>query len=72
MMTLGEAALAVGGTATQPETAFAGVSTDSRSIKAGELFVALKGEFFDGHNFVSDVLSRGAAGALVERAWADD
>jgi UDP-N-acetylmuramoyl-tripeptide--D-alanyl-D-alanine ligase len=70
MMTLGEAALAVGGTATTAAPAFTAVSTDSRSVAAGELFIALKGERFDGHAFVSDVLDRGAAGALVEAAWA--
>ena len=70
MMNLGDAALAVNGGTDAPDVAFFGVSTDSRSCKAGELFVALKGEFFDGHNYVQDVLANGAAGALVERAWA--
>lgn len=46
----------------------AGVCTDSRSIRAGELFVALRGEAFDGHNFVGAVLASGAAAAIVERA----
>ena len=41
---------------------FDAVSTDSRNIKAGELFVALRGERFDGHAFVRDVLKAGAAG----------
>ena len=45
-----------------------GVSIDSRTIKSGELFVALKGDRFDGHDFVPDVVRRGAWGALVERA----
>jgi len=70
MMTLTEASLATGGIATDGAIEFAGVSTDSRSIAAGELFVALDGERFDGHDFVADVLGRGAAAAMVSRAWA--
>jgi len=42
------------------------IVTDSRTIAAGDFFVALRGPRFDGHAFVDDVLSRGAAGALVE------
>jgi UDP-N-acetylmuramoyl-tripeptide--D-alanyl-D-alanine ligase len=45
-----------------------GVSIDSRTIKEGELFVALRGDRFDGHDFVSDAIRRGAWGALVERS----
>ncbi len=41
------------------------ISTDSRRIKKGELFVALKGENFDGHRFVEEALDKGAAGAIV-------
>jgi UDP-N-acetylmuramoyl-tripeptide--D-alanyl-D-alanine ligase len=70
MMDLYEAAQATGGTATAEGHVFSGVSTDSRSIATGELFVALKGERFDGHDYVRDVLARGAAAALVEHGWA--
>src|SRR5216110_841675 len=45
------------------------VSTDSRTIKKGELFVALRGENFDGHKFVEDVAKNGAAGAIVDPHW---
>jgi UDP-N-acetylmuramoyl-tripeptide--D-alanyl-D-alanine ligase len=45
-----------------------GVSIDSRNIREGELFVALKGDRFDGHDFVPDAIRNGAWGALVERA----
>ncbi len=45
------------------------ISTDSRTLKSGELFVALRGENFDGHNFVESVAKRGAAGAIVESNW---
>ena len=46
------------------------VSTDSRTIKAGELFVALRGENFEGHDFVEATAKAGAAGALVDLNWA--
>src|SRR5204862_208062 len=45
------------------------VSTDSRTLKPGDLFVALRGENFDGHNFVEAAGQTGAAGAIVESAW---
>ncbi|MGH8714056.1 MAG: UDP-N-acetylmuramoyl-tripeptide--D-alanyl-D-alanine ligase [Casimicrobiaceae bacterium] len=44
---------------------FDGVSTDSRAVRPGELFVALKGEHFDGHEFVAQAFARGAAAAIV-------
>lgn len=44
---------------------FDGVSTDSRVVRPGELFVALKGERFDGHEFVAEAFERGAAAAIV-------
>jgi UDP-N-acetylmuramoyl-tripeptide--D-alanyl-D-alanine ligase len=44
-----------------------GVSIDSRNVGEGELFVALKGDRFDGHDFVPDAIKKGAWGALVER-----
>jgi UDP-N-acetylmuramoyl-tripeptide--D-alanyl-D-alanine ligase len=48
-----------------PETNFPGVSTDSRNIREGELFIALRGEHFDGHSFIPEVVARGAAGIVV-------
>jgi UDP-N-acetylmuramoyl-tripeptide--D-alanyl-D-alanine ligase len=45
--------------------AFHGVSTDTRSLYAGALFVALKGERFDGHTFVEEAFGRGAGAAVV-------
>ncbi|MCX7967086.1 MAG: UDP-N-acetylmuramoyl-tripeptide--D-alanyl-D-alanine ligase [Armatimonadetes bacterium] len=44
-----------------------GVSTDSRKICQGDLFVALKGERFDGHDFVADAIQKGATAILVAR-----
>ncbi|HFE52792.1 MAG TPA: UDP-N-acetylmuramoyl-tripeptide--D-alanyl-D-alanine ligase, partial [Bacteroidetes bacterium] len=48
---------------------FQGVSTDSRKIQKGELFVAIRGDRFDGHDFVKQALDRGAVAAVVDRAW---
>lgn len=47
------------------------VSTDTRSIQPGDLFVALKGERFDAHNFLDQAVQKQAAGLLVEKACAD-
>lgn len=44
---------------------FTGVSKDSRDIHQGDLYIALKGERFDGHTFLADVAAAGAAAALV-------
>ncbi len=43
----------------------AGISTDSRSIKEGELFFALEGENYNGHKFIDQAVSNGAAGAVI-------
>ena len=48
---------------------FKSLSTDSRSIGDGDLFVALTGDQFDGHDFVRDVLSKGAGGVIVEKMF---
>ncbi len=45
------------------------ISTDSRTLKRGELFVALRGENFDGHKFVETAAKAGAAGAIVDLTW---
>src|SRR6516165_1242257 len=45
------------------------VSTDSRTLKKGELFVALHGQNFDGHKFVEDVAKSGGAGSIVDLNW---
>lgn len=46
-----------------------GLTTDSRAFGSDELFVALKGDRFDGHDFVSQSAGAGAAGAIVDRDW---
>ncbi len=45
-----------------------GVSTDTRTLRAGDLFVALRGPHADGHEFVADAFARGASAALVSHA----
>jgi UDP-N-acetylmuramoyl-tripeptide--D-alanyl-D-alanine ligase len=49
----------------------AGISIDTRTIQSGEVFVALKGENFDGHQFVEDALQKGAPFCIVEQSWYD-
>ena len=49
------------------EKRFNGFSADSRSITEGCLFWALKGERFDGHDFVSQAIQKGAGGAVVRK-----
>ncbi|MFZ7110559.1 MAG: UDP-N-acetylmuramoyl-tripeptide--D-alanyl-D-alanine ligase [Desulfatiglandales bacterium] len=49
-----------------PETCLAGLSTDSRNIVPGELFLALRGERYDGHDFIRTALERGAAGVVLQ------
>ncbi|MDY6854339.1 MAG: UDP-N-acetylmuramoyl-tripeptide--D-alanyl-D-alanine ligase [Thermodesulfobacteriota bacterium] len=46
---------------------FKDISTDSRTIRAGELFIALEGEHFDGHRFITEVREKGASGAIVKK-----
>ena len=76
MMSLSEAAAVLGvaspagadaGAGTAPSAAFHRVTTDSRAIQAGDLFVALGGERFDGHDFARAALEQGAAGVIVSR-----
>jgi UDP-N-acetylmuramoyl-tripeptide--D-alanyl-D-alanine ligase len=69
MMTLQQAAQAIGAIATA-NVSFTSVFSDSRAVEAGGLFVALRGERFDGHDFVAEVLAKGAAAALVDQAFA--
>jgi len=64
-MSLGEAARAVRGRLVGTDARFGGVSTDSRSLGRGELFVAIRGERFDGHAFLQAAQERGAAGPLI-------
>ncbi len=47
-------------------TLFRGVSTDSRTVRQGELFIALKGDRFDGHHYAVEALGKEAGGILIE------
>jgi len=67
MLDLDSAARAVGGVRSGPNVTFSAVNTDSRQNQPGALFVALRGERFDGHAFVAAALTAGAAAALVEQ-----
>ncbi len=50
------------------DAVFTGVSTDTRTLKPGDLFVPLKGPRFDGHAFLAEAIAAGAAGVLLDRA----
>jgi UDP-N-acetylmuramoyl-tripeptide--D-alanyl-D-alanine ligase len=53
-----------------PPASVEGVSTDTRALVAGSLFVALRGEKFDAHAFVADAVGAGAAALVVSAGWA--
>ena len=67
-MRLHEAATAIGATLQGADREFSAVSTDSRNLPPGCLFIALRGERFDGHAFVEQVLAQGAAAVMVDDA----
>jgi len=67
MMDLQEAARGVGGEARGANALIAAVSSDTRTIKQGALFVALRGERFDGHEYIAAARARGAVAAMVDR-----
>lgn len=64
---LSELARCAAGRVAGDDLAFTSVSTDTRSLKQGALFVALRGPNFDGHDFITAAVERGAAAALVDR-----
>jgi UDP-N-acetylmuramoyl-tripeptide--D-alanyl-D-alanine ligase len=73
MMTLAQAQSMVPGAALVGNGALAleRVHTDTRSLRAGDLFVALRGERFDGHSFLAQAREAGAAAAIAERGLAE-
>ena len=71
MMDLLAVARATAGSLVGDNASFRGVSTDSRTIAAGELFIALRGENFHGHDYVAAAQARGAVGAVVAADAAD-
>jgi UDP-N-acetylmuramoyl-tripeptide--D-alanyl-D-alanine ligase len=54
-----------------PQTVFERFNSDSRDVRKGDLFWALKGERFDGHDFVIEAISKGASGAVVQNGFND-
>ena len=68
MMRLAETAQVLGGRLQGADGAFDAVSTDTRAIRRNDLFIALKGERFDAHDFLAQAAAAGAAAAVVERA----
>jgi UDP-N-acetylmuramoyl-tripeptide--D-alanyl-D-alanine ligase len=71
MMDTGTAARAVTGRLIGASVRFSRVVTDSRTLRPGDLFVALRGERFDGHAFVPAALAQGAVAAIVAESHAD-
>jgi len=70
MFTVAEIAAATGGrVAGNGEGSVTAVSTDSRSVVPGELFVPLRGERFDGHDFMAEVAAKGITTVLAEEKW---
>jgi len=69
LMSVGELARAVGAQQAigDARAGFSSVSTDTRTLAPGALFVALRGERFDGHDYIQTAVERGAAALLVER-----
>jgi UDP-N-acetylmuramoyl-tripeptide--D-alanyl-D-alanine ligase len=70
-LTAADVAAAAGGQVVSGDaaTSIGRIGIDSRTVNAGDFFVAIKGERFDGHAFVADALARGVAGALVHEAF---
>ena len=66
MMSVSEAAALAGGRARGANPVFTGVSTDTRTLRAGDLFVALRGERYDGHAFLAQASAAGACAAMVD------
>lgn len=55
-----------------PATVFPKIERNSRHVVPGDCFIAVRGEHFDGHQFVPDAFAQGAVAAIVRAAWADE
>lgn len=66
-MTLSQINKVVAGHQLGADVRFSGVSTDTRTLQANDLYVALVGEKFDGNDFVTQAFNKGACGAVVSR-----
>jgi UDP-N-acetylmuramoyl-tripeptide--D-alanyl-D-alanine ligase len=69
MMRLSAAAASVSGRTSGGDPEFNGVSTDTRTLRAGDLFIALRGERYDGHAFLGQAKASGAVAAMVDRNY---
>ncbi len=69
MMRVSEAAQAIAGKARGADLTFLAVGTDTRTLQRGALFVALRGDRFEGHDFVRFALESGAAAVMVDRRF---
>ncbi|MCW9047055.1 MAG: UDP-N-acetylmuramoyl-tripeptide--D-alanyl-D-alanine ligase [Gammaproteobacteria bacterium] len=65
MMALSQATKILNGTLTGKDVEFSYVSTDTRNIKKGDLYIALKGDTFDGHDYIGQAEQAGAIAAIV-------
>lgn len=73
MFTINDIALATGGRIVGLATGeVSAVSTDSRSVAPGQLFVPLRGERFDGHTYINEVAAKGVTTILAEEQWLKD
>ncbi len=72
MMRLSEAAAMLGVPFAGPDAEVLRVSTDSRTMRAGDLFIALRGEKFDGGTFAAQALQQGAAGVVLDAVQAPE
>ncbi len=66
-MRLSEAAKSLQGNLSGTDIRFSGCSTDTRTLSKGELFIAIRGDNFDGHDFVEQAITTGAVAAMVDR-----
>ncbi|MGI4812848.1 MAG: UDP-N-acetylmuramoyl-tripeptide--D-alanyl-D-alanine ligase [Janthinobacterium lividum] len=77
MLTIDEAAAmmsdarVLGAHATSRVTSFKRVTTDSRDVRAGDLFIALRGDLHDAHDFLGDAIAKGAVAVVTSRAAGD-
>lgn len=71
MLTIEEILKSTGGrlVSTARDISILGVSIDSRTIKKGELFIALRGENFDGHHFIKEAVRKGASGVIIREGY---
>ena len=72
MMLLSEAAAMLGVALTGADAAVLRVSTDSRNLQPGDLFIALRGEKFDGGTYAAQALRQGAVGVVLDARQAPD